>query len=76
MSATSDFYLKQAIQNEQDAQAAQLDNVRGQRRVIVTAFRRPTLRRAIMSERRTGATLRHRKLLLHVLNASPATGGA
>jgi hypothetical protein len=28
MSATSDFYLKQAIQNEQDAQAAKLDNVR------------------------------------------------
>lgn len=28
MSTTSEFYLKQAIQNEQDAAAAALDNVR------------------------------------------------
>lgn len=28
MSATLDFYLKQAVRNEQDAAGAQLDNVR------------------------------------------------
>ena len=56
--------------------ARQLDHVLDQPRFIVGRLRRPALRRAIMSKRRARVTLRNIQLLLYVLDAGPAAGGA
>jgi len=56
--------------------AGQLDDVGGQPLFIVTASRDLALCRAMLAERRTGATLGDRQLPSNMLNAGAATRGA
>jgi hypothetical protein len=56
--------------------ARQFDDVGHQGGFIVGGLRRPALRRAILSKRGARATLRNIQLLLDVLDAGSATGGA
>jgi hypothetical protein len=54
----------------------QLDDVVGQPRFIVTAPRDLALRRAMLTERRTGAALGNRQRSSNMLDAGAATRGA
>jgi hypothetical protein len=56
--------------------ARQFDDVGQKRGFIVGGSRRPALRRAMVSECGACAPLRNIQLLLDVLDAGPATGGA
>jgi hypothetical protein len=53
-----------------------LDNIGGETLLVVTAARDLALRRAMLPERRTGATLGDMQLRSHLLNAGTATRGA
>jgi len=53
-----------------------LDNIGRQTLLVLTAARDLALRRAMLSERRTGATLGDMQLRSHLLNAGTATRGA
>ena len=54
----------------------QFDDVGGQPRFIVSALRDLALRRAMLAERRTGATLGNRQHAANMLDAGTATRGA
>jgi hypothetical protein len=54
----------------------QFDDVGGQPLFIITALRDLALRRAMLAERRAGATLGYTQLPANVLDADPATRGA
>lgn len=54
----------------------QFDDVGGQPRFIVSALRDLALRRAMLAERRTGATLGNRQRSANMLDAGAATRGA
>ena len=56
--------------------ASQLDHIRGQTLRIGTALGQLPLGRAMLPERRTGATLGYLQLIANVLNADTATRGA
>ena len=56
--------------------ASQLDHIRGQTLRIGTALGQLPLGRAMLAERRTGATLGYLQLIANVLNADTATRGA
>ena len=58
------------------AVAANLDNVGRQTLLVVTSARELALRRAMLPERRTGATLGDMQLRSDLLNAATATRGA
>jgi hypothetical protein len=53
-----------------------LDNIGGQTLLVVTTARALALCRAMLPERRTGATLGDMQLRSDLLNASTATRGA
>src|SRR6516162_2810425 len=53
-----------------------LDNIGGETLLVVTTARDLALRRAMLPERRTGATLGDMQLRSHLLNAGTATRGA
>jgi hypothetical protein len=53
-----------------------LDNIGRETLLIVTTARNLVLRRAMLPERRTGATLGEMQLRSHLLNAGTATRGA
>ena len=53
-----------------------LDNIGRQTLLVLTAARHLALRRAMLSERRAGATLGDMQLRSHLLNAGTATRGA
>ena len=53
-----------------------LDNIDRQTLLVLTAARDLALRRAMLPERRTGATLGNVQLRSHLLNAGTATRGA
>jgi hypothetical protein len=53
-----------------------LDNIGGETLLVATTARGLALRRALLPERRTGATLEHMQLRSHLLNAGTATCGA
>jgi hypothetical protein len=53
-----------------------LDNIGGETLLVVTTARDLALRRAMLPERRTGATLGNMQLHSHLLNAGTATRGA
>jgi hypothetical protein len=53
-----------------------LDNIGRQTLLVLTAARELALRRAMLSERRAGATLGDMQLRSHLLNAGTATRGA
>jgi hypothetical protein len=53
-----------------------LDNIGGETPLVVTTARDLALRRAMLPERRTGATLGDVQLRSHLLNAGTATRGA
>ena len=53
-----------------------LDNIGGEALLVLTTARDLALRRAMLPERRTGATLGHMQLRSHPLNAGTATRGA
>ena len=53
-----------------------LDNIGRQTLLVLTAARDLALRRAMLSERRAGATLGDMQLRSHLLNAGTATRGA
>src|SRR3984893_15464766 len=53
-----------------------LDNIGGETLLVLTAARDLALRRAMLSERRAGATLGDMQLGSHLLNAGTATRGA
>src|SRR5262249_8488733 len=53
-----------------------LDNIGGETPLVVTTARDLALRRAMLPERRTGATLGNVQLRSHLLNAGTATRGA
>jgi hypothetical protein len=53
-----------------------LDNIGGETLLVVTATRDLALRRAMLPERRTGATLGNMQLRSDLLNAGTATRGA
>jgi hypothetical protein len=53
-----------------------LDNIGGESPLVVMTARDLALRRAMLPERRTGATLRDTQLRSHLLNAGTATRGA
>ena len=53
-----------------------LDNIGGETLLVLTAARDLALRRAMLPERRTGATLGDMQLRSDLLNAGPATRGA
>jgi hypothetical protein len=53
-----------------------LDNIGGETLLVVTTARDLVLRRAMLPERRTGATLGDMQLRSHLLNAGTATRGA
>jgi hypothetical protein len=53
-----------------------LDNIGGETLLVVTTARGLALRRAMLPERRTGATLGDMQLRSHLLNAGSATRGA
>jgi len=53
-----------------------LDNIGRQTLLVLTAARDLALRRAMLSERRAGATLGYTQLPANVLDADPATRGA
>src|SRR5215469_3327590 len=53
-----------------------LDNIGGETLLVVTTARDLALRRAMLPERRTGATLGDVQLRSHLLNAGTATRGA
>src|SRR5690606_19681134 len=54
----------------------QLDDVGGQRRLVVAAAGPLALGGSVLSEHRAGAALRHAKFGPHLSDAGPATGGA
>ena len=54
----------------------QLDDVSGQRRLIITCAGLLALSRAVLAEDLAGPTFRNVVLGLHLLNASAATSGA
>ena len=55
--------------------ARQSDNISGQTRFVGAPPRRLALRRAVLSERRTGTALRHLQFTLNVIDAlTPARG--
>jgi hypothetical protein len=56
--------------------ASQFDNICRQLLGIGPAPRRLALRRAVLSERRTGATLGHLQMNANMLNAGATTRGA
>jgi hypothetical protein len=53
-----------------------LDNIGGETPLVVTTARDLALGRAMLPERRTGATLGDMQLRSHLLNAGTATRGA
>ena len=53
-----------------------LDDIGGETPLVVTTARDLALRRAMLSERRAGATLGDMQLRSHLLNAGTATRGA
>ena len=53
-----------------------LDNIGYQTLLVITTVRDLALRRAMLPERRTGATLGNMQLRSHLLNAGAATRGA
>jgi hypothetical protein len=53
-----------------------LDNIRGETLLVLTTARDLALRRAMLPERRTGATLGDMQLRSDLLNAGTATRGA
>jgi hypothetical protein len=53
--------------------SGELDDVGRQPFLVVTALRRPALRRAVLAERRTGATLGDAKLTTNMLDARATT---
>src|SRR6516225_240204 len=53
-----------------------LDNIGGETLLVLTTARDLALCRAMLPERRTGATLGHMQLRSHPLNAGTATRGA
>jgi hypothetical protein len=55
---------------------SKLDNIGGETLLVVTTARDLALRRAMLSERRTGATLGDMQLRSDLLNAGTATRGA
>src|SRR6516162_1370070 len=55
---------------------SKLDNIGGETPLVLTAARDLALRRAMLPERRTGATLGDMQLRSHLLNAGTATRGA
>jgi hypothetical protein len=55
---------------------SQLDDIGGKPLLIVATARDFALRRAVLPERRTGATLGNMQLRAHLLNAGAATRGA
>ena len=55
---------------------SKLDNIGGETPLVVTTARDLALRRAMLPERRTGATLGHMQLRSHLLDAGTATRGA
>src|SRR5262252_7976664 len=56
--------------------SSQLDDIGREPFLILTTTRDFALRRAVLSERRTGAALGHMQLRSHLLNAGSATRGA
>jgi len=56
--------------------ACQCDNVGGQPLLVVAALRDLALRRAVLTERRTGAALGYAKLTADMLDAGTAACGA
>src|SRR5262245_17325594 len=56
--------------------AGKLDNIGGETLLVLTAARDLALRRAMLPERRTGATLGDVQLRSHLLDAGTATRGA
>src|SRR5262249_60737140 len=55
---------------------SKLDNIGGETLLVLTTARDLALRRAMLPERRTGATLGDMQLHSHLLNAGTATRGA
>src|SRR5215471_9696988 len=55
---------------------SKLDNIGGETLLVLTTARDLALRRAMLPERRAGATLGHMELRSHLLNAGTATRGA
>jgi len=55
---------------------SKLDNIGGETLLVLTTARDLALRRAMLPERRTGATLGDTQLRSHLLNAGTATRGA
>ena len=55
---------------------SKLDNIGGETLLVLTTARDLALRRAMLPERRTGATLGDMQLRSHLLNAGTATRGA
>ena len=55
---------------------SKLDNIGGETLVVLTTARDLALRRAMLPERRTGATLGDMQLRSHLLDAGTATRGA
>ena len=55
---------------------SKLDNIGGETLLVLTIARDLALRRAMLPERRTGATLGDMQLRSHLLNAGTATRGA
>ena len=55
---------------------SKLDNIGGETLLVLTTARDLALCRAMLPERRTGATLGHMQLRSHLLNAGTATRGA
>jgi hypothetical protein len=53
-----------------------LDNIGGETPLVITTARDLALRRAMLPERRTGATLGNVQLRSHLLNAGTPTRGA
>jgi hypothetical protein len=53
-----------------------LDNIGGEALLVTTTARELALRRAMLPERRTGATLGYMQLCSDLLNAGPARRGA
>jgi hypothetical protein len=75
-----DLGLPQSVEDLAVAVAAvlpgKLDNIGGETLLVVTAARDLALRRAMLPERRTGATLGDMQLRSHLLNTGTATRGA
>jgi hypothetical protein len=53
--------------------SGKLDDVGRQPLLVIAALRHPALRRAMLTERRTGATLGDAKLTTNMLDAGTAT---